>query len=382
VFVLKVLAFGLSSLEQPLHKLAAQQFEKAATLEPKSTSLHLNAGHCYHHAGDRAKASAQYEKELLLDKSAQTLQLIFNEENTDANSKGVSADRGVRLAKILLRVPPIDPIGNLTDTDLNELKEAYDGSVRQPQKATSPAAVQTSEHALSLLGIARQFAKNPGAVSILQAATMFAESTGDDQLRTKFYIERGNSHIEARELPRAVAALRRAVTCDARAVAPYQNLGGVLRLMGRFDDALLALRAGLRRSGAAHELYQGLAFVEKDLGDSDAAITAMRHAIELHPTANYWTTLGTLLPDDDVDSQISAYSRAIEIDDNTVLAFCLRCERYAVTARWDECDVAKLERLQNASVSDRRMFSEPCLQPYHASYMPISALVQRQTAER
>ena len=90
----------------------------------------------------------------------------------------------------------------------------------------------------------------------------------------------------------------------------------------------------------------------KDLGNDTAAIYYMRQAIGLRKSHIYLTTLGTLLPDKDVDAQIAAYDEALTVTPTAMLAFCLRAERYAITARWDELerDAVDLVELQQLSL--------------------------------
>lgn len=120
-----------------------------------------------------------------------------------------------------------------------------------------------------------------------------------------------------------------------------------------------------------------------DLNDNENAIRYIREAIQEHPLETFYTALATLLPNSDPQSQIETYNRALALNESAVLPFCLRAERYAAAAMYDELarDTPRLRELQQRSIGDQRALGVPCLQPFHASYMPLSAALQRLTAE-
>jgi hypothetical protein len=65
--------------------------------------------------------------------------------------------------------------------------------------------------------------------------------------------------------------------------------------------------------------------VEKDLGDIDAARSYMQRAIDVRPTASYYTSLALLEGDVDSDEQVALLDRTLQLFPDARHAFCIRC---------------------------------------------------------
>ena len=99
--------------------------------------------------------------------------------------------------------------------------------------------------------------QSEGALPLLAAVQQLVLRSGNETLMADMYVRMGTVFLDRRETASAIMSLRSAIALNPRSTAGYNNLAGVLRLMGRFDDARRALEAGLRRcSTEMHQINQ------------------------------------------------------------------------------------------------------------------------------
>jgi protein O-GlcNAc transferase len=383
------------------HLSAATQFAKAIKLSPREPGLAMNLGHCFHHAGLPLKAVKAYRREHSLTLSAASFAAWMQEwaRMPGAFSDDVAVDmvnvttREFRLDTVQLVVTP-----PALDDDFSELAPERDAELLAAvpladDAATPPAAPltgranATAERAASVLQGSRLVFREAGAPSLWSAALSLAYLSASNRTIATTCRDVGLLALENHDTEHAITWMRRAILASPRLTGVYNNLGGTLRIAGNVRVARRALEAGLRRCSAQqHELYQGLSFVAKDEGDFDAARKYMLQAIEQAPLQQYWTSYAALIPNDKVDERIAAYNKALALQPSAILAFCNRAELYAGAGMWDELahDLPQLHQsieralLGHDGVS---VISEPCIQPFHSTYLPIEPALQRRIAE-
>jgi predicted O-linked N-acetylglucosamine transferase (SPINDLY family) len=399
-----LLAYAISSRGD--HKsmlLAAAQFAKAIKLSPREPVLSLNLGHCFHHARLPAKAIKAYRREFQVDGGkASTLLALLSEYS---HGVPLTAQEGKDIALLVATtgVQPHFEIGNeaawtsrppVLDGMFAELRPESDEALfaNAPLLANTTEGVDkrrliAGERAITLMRGTRGLFREPGTGSLWRAAVALSYISGMNDVIGSVNKDIGLLSLERHDGETAVISLRRAIFAAPRLTSIYNNLGGVLRVMGNSKAARAALEAGLRRCNESlDEIYQGLSFVAKDESNLVLARKEMLRAIEVNPQHIYWSSYAALFDDNDPDGErLKAYNNALAINVNSTIAFCARAELYTNAAMWDELrsDLPQLNAFIERSLTGEEgssVISETCLQPFHSTYMPIDPLLQRRIA--
>lgn len=114
----------------------------------------------------------------------------------------------------------------------------------------------------------------------------------------------------------ALARLRAAVSLDAENPLVLNDLGGVLQILNRFEEALPWHRMALDRAPDMAGAAMNLGLVLDALDRHGEAESVFRGVTERHPTlAHAWVRLGgTLLQQNRPDDAIRCYDRALALD--------------------------------------------------------------------
>ena len=195
----------------------------------------------------------------------------------------------------------------------------------------------------------------------------------------------GNHLLEGLEL------MDEAIKASPNIPHAYNAKAGVLRMLGRSHEALDVLLfaddAVSKVYGPEHrELYlikQGLFFVYKDLDQKLKAAEAIKMAANLNPSAEMfvnWAGLDSIVGDVEKNE---LYTKALEMDPNNVLAFCLRYHTHALLGEWDKLkkEHSQVVKYMNQVMTLGDRTATSCMQPYHISYLDFTAEMMRDTAK-
>ena len=121
----------------------------------------------------------------------------------------------------------------------------------------------------------------------------------------------------------AVELLYRSIRLDPASSEYYSNCGGVLRMLGRFDEALACLQQAVALDPDNASALNNLAIELSSRGQHDQAIDAWRRAIALEPRdCRYHQGLGCALTEVGLlDEAIASLQHAIELDADFVPAY-------------------------------------------------------------
>lgn len=114
----------------------------------------------------------------------------------------------------------------------------------------------------------------------LRLGKLKCEAGPDDP---KAHIEFGNQLAELGEYESAIAELREGLRLDPSITEAWNDLGGVLHLTERNDEAEKALRIALRMNEASFRAWRNLAAVLLSRGDAEGARDAIYRAKESNP---------------------------------------------------------------------------------------------------
>ncbi len=93
----------------------------------------------------------------------------------------------------------------------------------------------------------------------------------------------GDQLFEQREYGRAVVAYERAVLFNPQNVESYNDLGLTLLYLGQTEKAVQVLQDGIGRDPNLQRIQLTMGFVQAQLGNFEAAATALYRAVELDP---------------------------------------------------------------------------------------------------
>lgn len=79
----------------------------------------------------------------------------------------------------------------------------------------------------------------------------------------------------------AEALFREAIDLDAGTLERHLGLAGFLARTDRAKEAFAVYQAALQRFGDRPEIYEEIAFVRNEAGENEAAITALKKALDL-----------------------------------------------------------------------------------------------------
>jgi len=120
----------------------------------------------------------------------------------------------------------------------------------------------------------------PGAAPAASAALV--EEDGAHARDAEDWLERG-CELESTDVAGAVRAYRRALRLDARCGDAYVNLGRLMHLQGRLQQAEEIYRSGMTSAAANPLLQFNLAVLMEDLGRDEEAIAAYLQSLVHDP---------------------------------------------------------------------------------------------------
>lgn len=103
----------------------------------------------------------------------------------------------------------------------------------------------------------------------------------DSGLTAAELVSRANEYFAAKKYDQAAPLYERLVNIDPRNADSYNNLGITLHYLGRSSEALQWLGAGTEMDSSNQRIWLTLGFVNKELGNIDAARSALTTAVEM-----------------------------------------------------------------------------------------------------
>lgn len=94
-------------------------------------------------------------------------------------------------------------------------------------------------------------------------------------------VERADERFQARDYAEAAVLYERLVALDPTNVALLNNLGITLHYLGRSDEAIERVKAGLAIDSAHQRSWLTLGFINSQLGNREEARTALTQALHL-----------------------------------------------------------------------------------------------------
>lgn len=122
------------------------------------------------------------------------------------------------------------------------------------------------------------------------------------------------------DAPGGIELLRRAVTIEPNAADCYNNLGEMLRSLGRLDEAEQCYTRCIQLNPQSSATYSNLGELHRQQGKLDQAIACQQRAIQLSPNdATPHMNLGVALHDSRrLDEAIASYRQALALAPNHV----------------------------------------------------------------
>ncbi len=122
-------------------------------------------------------------------------------------------------------------------------------------------------------------------------------------------------YFQLQELTSAEHHFKEVTRLDPQRAGAYINLGAVLNLLGKYDEALTVLRRGIQLDPQRVEGYYNLGLVHRRKGQVDLAIQAYREALRLNPRmADAHLNLGNLfLEKSQPRMAMQHYNQALEL---------------------------------------------------------------------
>ena len=93
--------------------------------------------------------------------------------------------------------------------------------------------------------------------------------------------ERANAHFSNKQYEAAAKLYEQLIDLDTRNIDAYNNLGITLHYLGRSAEALDWLDAGIQLEAGHQRSWLTIGFIQKELGNVDAASNAFNSALEL-----------------------------------------------------------------------------------------------------
>ncbi len=104
----------------------------------------------------------------------------------------------------------------------------------------------------------------------------------DDSLQDPSEISnRANEYFAAKNYAKSAVLYERLVNMDPRNGDSYNNLGITLHYLGRSTEAIQWLEAGSEMDASNQRLWLTLGFVRKEIGETEAARSALSTALEI-----------------------------------------------------------------------------------------------------
>lgn len=197
-------------------------------------------------------------------------------------------------------------------------------------------------------------------------------------------------YVDQNRLLEALKMLDESIALDPYAPTGYSNKAGVLRMVGRTQDALEILEQGdktVTEHDPKHDslwyIKQGFFYIYKDMNQGAKAIKYIKEAVELKPSAtlyNSWASLDSLVDDEE---KIQLYDKALRLEPELMGAFCSRYHTYGLVGDWDKLDRdhSLAENYMDIASKATRRTDEKCMQPYQISYLNFTAAMMRDTAK-
>ena len=135
------------------------------------------------------------------------------------------------------------------------------------------SAVVSSEQSQEWTG--QDLEKNSAMLDSLVAFS--ADSTQDPAEISRL----GNMYFAKRQYEKAAEQYERLLSFGPSNADAHNNLGITLHYLGRSDEALRILDEGIKLEPANQRIWLTLGFVNKELGNIDAARTALTTAIQM-----------------------------------------------------------------------------------------------------
>lgn len=122
----------------------------------------------------------------------------------------------------------------------------------------------------------------------------------------------------------AEACCRKVIGLQPTAHAAYNNLGTILKNLGRFDEAAGCYRKALGLAPNNPSAENNLATLLRETGDRDGALTHYQNALRLKPDyAEAYSNLGALLQDmGRITEALQAYQKAVQLQPTNPIWLC------------------------------------------------------------
>lgn len=202
----------------------------------------------------------------------------------------------------------------------------------------------------------------------------------------------GMQLVQKNKLHKSLEVFDQSIAADPYALTTYSNKAGILRMLGHHKEALEVLLEGDKKATAHHgedyiELYyvkQGLFFLYSDMDDLNNALINIKRAVDLMPSADSyisWAGLDSIVSPP--EERIGLYTKALELDPDHILAFCLCHHTLAWVGDWDKVNAehAKVLEYQKKAMSLKKRTDTLCFQPNMVAYMNFTAEEVRDTAK-
>ncbi|MGC2166217.1 MAG: tetratricopeptide repeat protein [Gallionella sp.] len=159
-----------------------------------------------------------------------------------------------------------------------------------------------------LLGAAQQMQGKIAVTAFQKAAELMPEDA-------EVHFNLGVVLKLAGKLDEAAASYRRALAIRENYAEAHSNLGNVLKDLGQLDAAVQGFRRALQIKPNSPEAHNNLGTALKDLGRIGEAVESYRHALQLHPNYGdaYYNLGNALREQGQLSAAVASYESAIQL---------------------------------------------------------------------
>jgi tetratricopeptide (TPR) repeat protein/serine/threonine protein kinase len=324
--------------ELPRVNAAIRHFSACVALRPENALVHTGLGLALKAQGDRAGASACYQKALALDPTAPWVHSNFG---LVLYEKGDRAGAIACYQKALALDPDCPQAHNNLGLALYDMKE-LDGAIVHYRKALALKSNYAMAHnnlglALSAKGDAegaithyrKALSCDPTLVLAhhnlgkllhekgdeLGAIASFQKAVALDPKFAPSHDGLGVARAARKDRAGALASYRKSLQLDPNSALTHSHLGGLLAEQGDLKGAIASFEKALKLDPNYIEAYQRLGLALYQTKDVAGALAALRKAIELNPReASSHNILGAVLfREKDLPGGIACFRKAIAL---------------------------------------------------------------------